>query len=68
MLYSVCNKCGIVCMQETHRGSNHRRPSLKCMKFLAEIQHDKYDSAIFSSPDFPIEYTHIQQTEKKTSK
>ena len=63
MLSSVCNKCDIVCMQETHRGHNHRRPSSKGMKLLAEIQHDKYGSAIFSRPDLPIEYTHTANSE-----
>ena len=51
-------------MQETHRGSNHRRPSLKGMKLLAEIQHDKCGSAIFCRPDFPIEYTHTAKSEE----
>ena len=53
----------IVCMQETHRGPNHRRPFLKGMKLLAEIQHGKYGSAIFSRPDLPIEYTHTANSE-----
>ena len=39
--------------------------SLKGMKLLAEIQHDKYCSVIFYKPDLPIEYTHTANNKGK---
>ena len=63
MLSSICSKCDIVCMQETHRKPNHRRLFLKGMNLLADFQHGKYGSAIFSRPDIAIEYTNTANSE-----
>ena len=45
----------IVCMQETHIGPEHCRPSIYGMKLIAEIRQRKYGSAVYAKPTLNIE-------------
>ena len=50
----------IVCMQETHIGPEHCRPSIYGMKLIAEIRHRKYVSAVYAKPTLNIEEVHTE--------
>ena len=53
----------IVCMQETHIGPEHCRPSIYGMKLIAEIRHRKYGSAVYAKPTLNIEEVHTEVTD-----
>ena len=55
----------IVCMQETHIGPEHCRPSIYGMKLIAEIRHRKYGSAVYAKPTLNIEEVHIEVTDSQ---
>lgn len=40
-------KCEVLCLQETHRGVEHKRPNIKGMSLIIERPHKKYGSALF---------------------
>lgn len=56
LLANTCKKtmCNIICNQETHRGSDRNKPKIRGMKLIAEIPHDKHESAIFTIPMLEI--------------
>ena len=39
--------CGVLCMQETHRGPGAIRPRVAGTNLVAEIVHGQYGSALF---------------------
>ena len=41
------SKCDVLCMQETHRGTAMKRPTVPGMRIAVEVPHDKHGSAIF---------------------
>jgi len=51
--------CEVLCLQETHRDTNHRRPKISGMRLVVERPHSKYGSAIFTKPDLDIISTGI---------
>ena len=54
----------IVCMQDTHIGPEHCRPSIIYgMKLIAEIRHRKYGSAVYAKPTLSIEEVHTEVTD-----
>ena len=53
----------IVCMQETHIGPEHCRPSIYGMKLIAEIRHRKYGSAVYAKPTLNFEEVHTDVTD-----
>ena len=55
----------IVCMQETHIGPKHCRPSIQGMKLIAETRHRKYGSAVFAKPTLNIEDVHTEVTDSQ---
>ena len=55
----------IVCMQETHIGPEHCRPSIQGMKLIAETRHRKYGSAVFAKPTLNIEEVHTEVTDSQ---
>ena len=55
----------IVCMQETHIGPEHCRPSIYGMKLIAEIRHRKYGSAVYAKPTLNIEEVHTEVTDSQ---
>uniref|UniRef100_A0A8D8LNY5 Endonuclease/exonuclease/phosphatase domain-containing protein n=1 Tax=Cacopsylla melanoneura TaxID=428564 RepID=A0A8D8LNY5_9HEMI len=56
LLSELCTteKCDILVLQETHKGSNQNRPKINGMNLILERSHEKYGSAIFSKPDLLI--------------
>ena len=55
----------IVCMQETHIGPDHCRPSIHGMKLIAETRHRQYGSAVFAKPTLNIEEVHTEVTDSQ---
>ena len=53
----------VVCMQDTHIGPAHCRPSIHGMKLIAETRHRKYGSAVFAKPTLNIEAVHTEVTD-----
>ena len=50
----------IVCMQDTHIGPEHCRPSIHGMKLIAETRHRKYCSVLYAKPILKIEEVHTE--------
>ena len=55
----------IVCMQETHIGPGHCRPSIHGMKLIAETHHRKYFSTVFAKPTLNTEEVHSEVTDSQ---
>eukprot|EP00057_Strongylocentrotus_purpuratus_P017039 XP_011671513.1 PREDICTED: uncharacterized protein LOC100889621 [Strongylocentrotus purpuratus] len=68
VLAHICKQmnCDVLCLQETHRGSDNPRPKVKGMKLAIERPHRQYGSAIFTNkkirPD-STSYTHNNDIE-----
>ncbi|XP_030851787.1 uncharacterized protein LOC115928578 [Strongylocentrotus purpuratus] len=68
VLAHMCKQmnCDVLCLQETHRGSDNPRPKIKGMKLAIERPHRQYGSAIFMNekirPD-STSYTHNNDIE-----
>ena len=43
-----------MCLQETHRSSNHARPKIAGMTLVAESPHNKYGSTVFIRKDLKV--------------
>jgi len=41
------HRCEVLCLQETHREIEHRRPNIKGMTLIIERLHEKSGSALF---------------------
>lgn len=56
LLSRLCQRhsCDILCVQETHRGSEQQRPQIAGMVLIAEIEHKKYGSAVFAKPSITV--------------
>ena len=52
----------IVCIQESHIGPEHCRPSIHEMKLIAETRHRKYCSALYAKTDSNIELVTVSLT------
>src|ERR1041384_7092970 len=50
LISNICyeNKCGIVCIQETHRNETNIRPSIPGMSLIIESPHSKHGNVIFA--------------------
>ena len=61
ILAELCSNlhCDVLCLLETHRGSNSNRPSIPGMVFACERPHDQYGSAIFAKASSVIESTSV---------
>ena len=59
ILSELCSKmhCDVLCLQETHRGSNNNRPKIHGMVLAVERPHRQYGSAIFVKTGSVIEAT-----------
>ena len=55
----------IVCMQDTHIGPEHCRPSMHGMKLIAETRHRTYGSAVYAKPTLNIEEAHTEVTDSQ---
>lgn len=44
ILAELCktSECEVLCLQETHRETNHRRPKINGMRLVVERPHSKY--------------------------
>lgn len=56
LLAELCKStaCDVLCIQETHRAAQDKRPTISGMQSVIERPHGKYDSAIFVRPDLNI--------------
>ena len=45
----------IICMQKTHIGLEHFRPSIHGMKLIAETRHRRHGSVVYAKPILNIE-------------
>ena len=56
LLAELCKStaCDALCIQETHRAAQNKRPTISGMKPVIERPHGKYGSAIFVRPDLNI--------------
>jgi len=63
ILAELCktSRCEVLCLQETHRDTNHRRPKINGMRLVVERPHSKYGKAIFTKPDLDIISTGITE-------
>ena len=61
ILAELCSNlhCDVLCIQETHRGSDNIRPSIPGMVFANERPHNQYGSAIFVKASSVIESTSV---------
>ena len=59
---TVAHGYDIVCMQETHIGPAHCRPSIHGMKLISETRHRKYGSAVFAKPTVNMEEVYTEVT------
>ncbi|KAJ4933183.1 hypothetical protein JOQ06_030018 [Pogonophryne albipinna] len=59
ILADLCSKqhCDVLCLQETHRGSENNRPTIPGMVLAIERPHRQYGSAIFVKTGSAIEDT-----------
>lgn len=60
LLHELCReqKCDVLCIQETHRDTQQRRPKVPGLQLAAEIPHAKHGSAIFVKPGIHILSVH----------
>ena len=65
ILAELCSNlhCDVLCLQETHRGSNNNRPSIPGMVPVIERPHDKYGSAIFVKASSAIESSSVSEVD-----
>ena len=63
ILTELCSNlhCDVLCLQETHRGSNNNRPSIPGMVLATERPHQQYGSAIFVKENSVIEVTSVSE-------
>ncbi|XP_050066097.1 uncharacterized protein LOC126555181 [Aphis gossypii] len=56
LLAELCKStaCDVLCIQETHRAVQDKRPTISGMQSVIERPHGKYGSAIFVRPDLNI--------------
>ncbi|KAL4154014.1 hypothetical protein QTP88_001847 [Uroleucon formosanum] len=56
LLAEMCKStaCDVLCIQETHRAAQDKRPTISGMQSVIERPHVKYGSAIFVRPDLNI--------------
>lgn len=56
LLAELCKStaCDVLCIQETHRAVQDKRPTISGMQSVIERPHGKYASAIFVRPDLNI--------------
>ena len=59
LLAQMCSnlQCDVLCLQETHRGSNNIRPTIPGMVLATEHPHRQYGSAVFVKTSIDIEST-----------
>ena len=55
--------CDVLCLQETHRGSNDCRPTIPGMVLIAESPHPKYGSAMFAKANTVCKAPFISATD-----
>ena len=55
----------IVCMQETHIGPEHCRPSIHGRTLIAETRHRTYGSVVYTKPTLNIEEVHTEMTDSQ---
>ena len=56
ILSEMCKRecCHCLCLQETHRSTNHLRPKIAGMSLVVERPHNKYGSAILIRNDLKV--------------
>ena len=61
LLANICKDyhCHVLCLQETHRGTTHKRPKIHGMAPAVEPPHAKHGSAIFVKTGTTIESTSV---------
>ena len=66
ILSEMCKRecCHCLCLQETHRSTNHPRPKISGMSLVVERPHSKYGSAILIRNDLKVKkiYERVQGT------
>ena len=65
ILAELCSNlhCDVLCLQETHRGSNNNRPSIPGMVPVTERPHAQYGSAIFVKASSVIECSSVSKVD-----
>jgi len=63
ILAELCSSlpCDVLCLQETHRGSDNNRPTIPGMVLVAERPHRQYGSAIFVKAGSVIEAMSVSE-------
>ena len=63
ILAELCSNlhCDVLCLQETHRGSDNNRPSIPGMVLAIERPHRQYGSAIFVKASLVMEATSVSE-------
>ena len=58
---NICkdHHCDVLCLQETHCGTTHKRPKIDCMTPAVERPHAKHGSAMFVKTGNTIESTSV---------
>ena len=64
LIAEICSKhnCNVLSLQETHRGSQSRRPKVKGMSCIVERYHDQFGSALFVKEGTYVESTYVNDT------
>lgn len=63
ILAKLCSKqqCDVLCLQETHRGSENNRPTIPGMALAIERPHRQYGSAVFVKAGLVIKATSMSE-------
>lgn len=63
LLQDLCQQynCDVLCIQETHRDGNQKRPKIQGMRLAAERPHRQYGSAIFIKPNMVVQSTNVAE-------